>query len=248
MFPENLPALLAAFSDAQIQEWLTHAFYPMLAGILIIASLGVPIPEDVPLIASGIVLHQHPGVATWLGTIAVATTCILSGDMLLYTLGRRWGRTVFNHRSVSWLITPARMAWADRHFHRYGIWMVFFGRMVAGVRAVMCITAGVTRLPFHRFFLADLAGALVSVPTFIALGYAFAGALPTLRRYVLGAQGALLVVAIVVIGIVVFLKRKALRRAWIHTLASRRRHLARLARKPATPPSPPRPQQPAADA
>lgn len=224
---ESVPAILAAFSDAQIQEWLMQGFYPMLAGILIIASLGVPIPEDVPLIASGIVLHEHPAAATWFGTILVAMTCILSGDMFLYTLGRRWGRTVFNHRSVSWLITRERMEWADRHFHRYGGWMVFFGRMVAGVRAVMCITAGVTRFPFHRFLLADFGGALVSVPTFIALGYAFAGALPTLRRYLLGAQGALLIIAVVVAAILIYVKRKTLWRAWLHTLAARRRHLAR---------------------
>ncbi|MFO0840552.1 MAG: DedA family protein [Phycisphaerae bacterium] len=192
-------AMLAALSDDAVRAWMEHAFYPALLGILAVASLGLPIPEDVPLIAAGVILHTHPGVASWLGTIFVALLGIMSGDVFLYSAGRRWGRDVFKHRSVSWLITPVRLEAMSQRFHRNGTWMCFVGRFFVGIRAVMCITAGVTRFPFWRFFLADLGGALLSIPLFVGLGYAFAGMLPKLRHYMVGVNSGIAVVAALLI-------------------------------------------------
>lgn len=184
----SLASFMVLDATASLTGLLEHAFYPTLLLVFVIASLGVPIPEDVPLIAAGVLLRTHPGVATWTGTFLVAGVGIMSGDVILYALGRRWGRDVFAHRSVSWLITPARLESLSERFHRHGSWMVFFGRMFVGVRAAMCLTAGITRFPLPRFFLADLAGAALSIPVFVGLGYAFAGMLPTLRTYLANTQ------------------------------------------------------------
>lgn len=182
---------------------LEQAFYPLLFMIFVIASLGVPIPEDIPLIAAGVILRIHPGTASWTGTLLVSLIGIMSGDIILYTLGRRWGRDVFAHRSVAWLITPDRLASMSAKFARHGVWMVFVGRLFMGVRAVMCLTAGVTHFPFWKFLLADVAGAIVSIPLFVGLGYFFAHMLDTLREYIADVQIALLVAAVVAAAIIV---------------------------------------------
>jgi membrane protein DedA with SNARE-associated domain len=178
---------------------MQHAFYPVLLLVLLAASLGVPIPEDVPLIAAGVILSQHPGLATWTGTLLIALLGIMCGDVILYVLGGRWGPEVCQHRWVNWLITPARLERMSQRFNRYGMWMCFFGRFFMGVRAAMCITAGVTRLPFWRFVLADLAGALLSIPLFVWLGYWFASMVPTLRAYVHLTEWVLLAIALVIL-------------------------------------------------
>lgn len=189
-----LAALLGLASSAeQFSNFMAGAFYPALLGILIIASLGIPIPEDIPLIAAGVVLHEQPEIASWHGTILVALLGIMSGDIVLYSLGRRWGRDVVNHRSVNWIVTPERYTKVVEKFHQRGSWFVFFGRFVMGIRAAMCIVAGATHFPFWRFLLADLAGALLSAPLFIVLGYIFAESLPTLQRYVTDVQGIVLI-------------------------------------------------------
>ncbi len=180
---------------------MQQAFYPSLLSILVIASLGIPIPEDIPLVAAGVLLRTHPGIATWPGTVAVGLIGIMTGDLVLYTLGKHWGPGVVNHRRVRWMITPERFTRVSRHFRRHGTWFCFFGRFIVGVRAVMCMTAGATRFPYWRFFLADFAGALLSVPLFVFLGYWFAGMIPTLRVYLGGAQaiaigGGLVAVAV----------------------------------------------------
>jgi membrane protein DedA with SNARE-associated domain len=193
--------LLVAISllSWDLQGWMQHAFYPVLLLVLLTASLGVPIPEDVPLIAAGVILSHQPGPATWVGTLLTALLGIMCGDVVLYVLGGRWGPEVCQHHWVNWLITPARLERMTRQFNRYGMWMCFFGRFFMGVRAAMCITAGVTRLPFRRFLLADLAGALVSIPLFVWLGFWFANLVPLLRAYVHVIQWMLLAIALVIL-------------------------------------------------
>ena len=182
-----------------VQGLMQHAFYPVLLLVLVAASLGVPIPEDVPLIAAGVILSQQPGLATWTGTLLIALLGIMCGDVVLYVLGGRWGPEVCEHRWVNWLITPTRLERMTQRFNRYGMWMCFFGRFFMGVRAAMCITAGVTRLPFWRFVLADLAGALLSIPLFVWLGFWFASMVPTLKTYVHLTHWVLLAITLVIL-------------------------------------------------
>lgn len=177
-----------AISQSSMQQLLETAFYPALLLVFIIASLGIPIPEDIPLIAAGVILKTNPHVASWPGALLVSMIGIMSGDMILYNLGRKWGREVFAHRSVAWLITPRRLEIMTERFHSYGVWACFFGRFMVGVRAIMCLTAGVTRFPFWKFFLADFCGALLSVPFFIGLGYVFAHMLDSLKSYIAEVQ------------------------------------------------------------
>jgi hypothetical protein len=63
----------------------------------------------------------------------------------------------------------------------------------------MCITAGVTRFPFWRFLLADVAGAVISIPLFVWLGYWFANVIPTLTTYIHVVRWGMLAAALVIL-------------------------------------------------
>ncbi len=207
--------VLAVGQFGQVEDWMEQAFYPALLAILIVASLGVPIPEDVPLIVAGVLLRTHPTVASWHGTFIVAMIGIMSGDLVLYSLGRRWGSDVVSHRFVRWIITPARFTRISRRFHVLGTWFCFFGRFLVGVRAGMCLTAGATRFPYWRFFIADFAGALLSIPLFVFLGYWFAGMIPTLMHYLGRAEAIAWGVALVIaaVALLAYRARRKRRRA-----------------------------------
>jgi membrane protein DedA with SNARE-associated domain len=194
--------VVAMLAPEQVQSLLEQYFYAGLLGILVIASLGLPIPEDVPLIAAGVVLRLHPDTASWPLTLLTALVGIMSGDLVLYSIGRFWGRDVVKHKSVQWIITPERFAKAEAYFRRWGVWFCFFGRFIMGIRAVMCMVAGATHFPYWRFFLADFAGALLSVPLFVGLGYAFANALKELMSALAEVHGAAIIV--VVLGVAAF--------------------------------------------
>ena len=95
---------------------------------------------------------------------------ILVGDYCLYRIGRRIGDSAEAPGFVQKVLTPAAKEKVNGMFERFGSWAVFFGRFVAGIRAVVFLTAGMSRFPVWKFLLLDLLAALLSVPLWIYLG------------------------------------------------------------------------------
>ncbi len=235
----RLALLATLLISMSVQQWMLRAFYPVLLLLLVAASLGIPIPEDVPLIAAGVILAREPETATWGGTLLIALLGIMCGDVILYVLGKRWGPEVFSHRWVRRAITPKRFRRMTRLFNRYGMWMCFFARFFMGIRAAMCVTAGVTRLSFWRFLIADFAGALLSVPLFVWLGYWFANMIPTLKAYVHIVQLALVLLGLVACVVFFYrMKRARSEPAEMAEIALEEAGLTLAAPKPDTPPAP----------
>lgn len=224
--------LLASSWIPEMQAWLEGAYYPVLLGVFVIASLGVPIPEDVPLIAAGVLLASENPPGTWTGTLIVSLIGIMSGDTILYTIGRIWGRSVLRQRLVRKVVSPRLLRNAMKQFEKNGVWFCFFGRFFVGIRAAMCMSAGITRFPFWRFFLADLTGAVLSIPFFIGLGYLFANALPKLHAYLGWAKLGLIAAMILATAAVVlwlWRRHKRLQAARVRTRSLRVREQASVA-------------------
>jgi len=145
---------------------------------LFLAGFGLPIPEDVPLVFSGIMLSSpriqsvYGGFAgTLIMVVAVCYTAILTGDVVAHQLGSKVGPRLQHIRPFRWMITQRRMRLLNRWFHRYGNWTVFLGRLVAGVRWVMQFTSGVAGMPIRTFLFYDTLATFVTVPAWIAAGY-----------------------------------------------------------------------------
>src|SRR5262249_36641894 len=112
-------------------------------------------------------------------------------------------------RRRGWLVgaTPARLATMERLVARYGAAAVFVARFLPGLRFLAGPLAGVTNLPFPRFFAAHALGVLVFVPIIVGLGYTLGHAVGpyveqwrgTARQLGLVALAGLLVVTLVVI-------------------------------------------------
>ena len=59
--------------------------------MLFAASLGVPIPEELPIITAGILSSQM--VLRWWLALPVCFVGVVSGDVVLYWIGHHWGET-----------------------------------------------------------------------------------------------------------------------------------------------------------
>jgi len=146
--------------------------------LLFLAGCGLPLPEDIPLTFSGILLGFGPMQSAYGGVVnsailvgAVCYTSIITGDLVAYHLGKKYGRTLTRYRPFKWAMPERRIARLDRWFARFGSWTVFLGRMVAGIRFVTFVMAGMARMPLREFVLFDSLAALVTVPAWIILGY-----------------------------------------------------------------------------
>lgn len=160
--------------------------YPAIVAMIVVGSVGVPIPEDVPLITAG-VLAAYGGP----NLVAASAFCLLfivARDFLFFWLGRRYGLTLLQSRWGRRLV-PADLA--ERMTQRileHGIKLVVGGRFAVGVRTAIFFAAGVAAVPARRFLLADGLAALVSVPLWVGLGWLFAENLDKLEPIVRDAR------------------------------------------------------------
>ena len=160
---------LAVFSTEQVEGWFEWGGYFILFGLLFACGLGLPMPEDIPLLLAGYFIAQgkmNPVIAS-----AIAWLGIIGGDCVLYSFGRRYGLEITRVPFIGKHVTKERILRAEELFERWGIWVVAIGRMFAGIRGAMVVAAGAIRYNFIKFVIADGLAAIVSGGLFIWLGY-----------------------------------------------------------------------------
>lgn len=177
-------------------DWLTGYLeeftYIGIALALFVAGLGVPLPEDIPLIFGGVMAGAGK-INVWVH-FAISMAFILIGDSCLFFIGRKIGKASVGGGLAGRVLTPERREKVTSYFTRFGSWTVFFGRFVAGLRGAIFLTAGVVGFPFWRFLLLDFIAALVSVPVWIWLGWTFGENWHVIVETAKSAQGWVLAV------------------------------------------------------
>lgn len=137
---------------------------------LMICGAGLPLPEDITLVAGGVIAGL--GYANVHAMFALTMFGVLLGDCAIFLLGHHYGARMLKWRFVARILTPSRYAMVQQKFARYGNRMLFFGRFLPGMRTTIYVTAGMThRVSFLRFLLIDTLAALISVPIWVYLGY-----------------------------------------------------------------------------
>ena len=137
--------------------------------LLILGTLGLPFPEDTTLILSGFLMAQN--IIQSLPVFFIIYPTLLMTDFLLYWIGKKYGRRVVEHRIFHRIMSLNKLLKFERKFGKWGIWVVFFGRHLLGVRAQIFLAAGVMGMPARKFLLADALSALITMAMMIGIGY-----------------------------------------------------------------------------
>jgi len=140
--------------------------------VLLLCGLGLPLPEEVSLIGSGVLVHRDQ--VEFLPIVLVCAAAILIGDSVPFWLGRRYGLAAIKVRWVGRLLHPERFARIQQRFEDHGNWATFACRFFAGVRIPGYFVAGMMGMSYPRFLLLDAIGVAISVPISIWLGQIFA--------------------------------------------------------------------------
>ena len=172
-----------------ISAYIEHFTYAGLFAILVLCGLGLPMPEDVALLAGGFLAHK--GITRYPITLVVSLLGVIAGDNSLYFIGRGVGSNLLTYFGLKKTEAPIddSSSNVDRlhaFMHRHGHLAIFYARFFAGFRALVYLSAGSLGVPPSRFFLYDLAGAAISVPVVVTLGYLFGEQLEQIIRYIGG--------------------------------------------------------------
>ena len=136
----------------------------------------------------------------------------LSGDIVLYWVGHHWGERILDCAIVRRVLTPAREHALLEAYRRHAAKTVFTARHVMGLRAAAFLTAGIARVPFWKFILADGAAAAIGVPSGFLLAYFFTDQLSAILHDVHRVERWLTLLGLVALA------------TWIAVLAWRRSH------------------------
>ncbi|MFD6248705.1 DedA family protein [Streptomyces roseolus] len=149
-----------------VQEWLETipavAVYALVGVVIGLESLGIPLPGEIVLVSSALLASQHGDINPWvLGGCATAGAII--GDSIGYAIGRRGGRPLLARLGGKFPkhFSEANIALAERSFQKWGMWAVFFGRFIALLRIFAGPLAGVLKMPYWKFLVANVFGGIL---------------------------------------------------------------------------------------
>lgn len=159
---------------------------------------GVFVPGETLVIIGG--FYARIG-RLWLpGVAIVAVVGAVLGDNLGYWIGRRFGRGFLERHGRKLFITRERLEAAERYYARHGGKTVFLGRFIPVLRSVGFIVAGIAHMEWRRFFIYDVAGAVLWGTAHSLLGYGLGASYERWQKYLTPIGIGLAVVLLLLIG------------------------------------------------
>ena len=166
-------------------------------GIFILMALEstvLPIPSELVVIPAGYLAYQGKMSA---GLIFLAATLgSLAGAFVNYAFALWVGRPFLERYGRYFFVRPALLHKTDAFFARHGAISTFTGRLVPGIRHLISLPAGLTRMNPLAFALYTLLGAGLWSAVLIAMGWFIGGHetliqenLPLVTAAVLGFVG-----------------------------------------------------------
>ena len=150
-----------------MENWIIEVMntYGYIGIFLLIALENIfpPIPSEVILTFGGFMTTTTNLSVFWV--IIVSTIGSVAGAIILYGIGvllnvdrlerivDKWGHIL--------RITSKDIKKADDWFHRFGVWTIFFGRLVPLIRSLISIPAGMSRMNMGIFLLFTTIGTLI---------------------------------------------------------------------------------------
>jgi membrane protein DedA with SNARE-associated domain len=185
----------------------SYGYYAVFA-LIALESLGIPLPGESALIAAALYAGttHHLNIAA---LAAVAAAAAVIGDNAGYWIGKTGGRRLAERYGRYVRLTRTRLKVGRYLFARHGVKVVFIGRFVAVLRTYAAFLAGLSRMRWSRFLLANATGGVLWSGIYAFGAYALGSAASSIGSTITIAGWAVagvLTAATIVIG------RRSLRR------------------------------------
>jgi membrane protein DedA with SNARE-associated domain len=187
-------------STHTIDGWLSSYGYLVVFGLVLLESLGIPLPGETALIGAALYAGSTHRLEIW-WVIALAATGAILGDNIGYSIGRYGGARLLLRYGGKLRLHDGRIRIGIWIFRRHGAKVVFWGRFVSVVRTYAAFLAGTNRMQWGRFLFFNAAGGIVWSTIYGVAYYEFGSTLDRLSttfNIVLGTVGAVAVVAFLV--------------------------------------------------
>lgn len=186
--------------------------YAFLFGITYLENVFPPVPGDVALVVGGMLAG--------IGVVhlpVVVVLCVVSGAvgfMTVYAVGRKIGPALLDPERYRW-VPKEQLRRAQAGVSRHGRGIVLANRFLPGLRSVIGLAVGLSRMPVQSAFLLATLSAAVWSLLLCGLGYALGDNRAALA-HALGQVrigGLVLLIAVVLGGVGFYVRNKRRRKA-----------------------------------
>jgi membrane protein DedA with SNARE-associated domain len=197
-----------AFAE-YLQHIVARVGYPGVFLLVTLESTLVPVPSELVFPFAGYLASQ--GVFSLWVLLVINSLGAMLGSGIGYWIGAAGGKPLLLKYGKYLLIRKHDIEKTENWFKRHGKATIFFARLVPVIRHIISLPAGVARMPLRAFFLQTFLGATLWGSFLILLGYYLGEHWETvankLKRFDL-VFGALVVVAVLVVAVRWYAKRR----------------------------------------
>jgi membrane protein DedA with SNARE-associated domain len=154
--------------------------YTLLAAVCLAEALGFPLPSALAILTAGAVAAY--GKLYFYSVFGVAFLAMLSGDVLLYFMGRVSGWALLGFLCRLSANPESCILRSAEYFYRRGKQTLLFAKFIPGINTMSPPLAGSMKMRIGDFLQFDAVGACLYVGAYSAAGYFFSDALRALTR------------------------------------------------------------------
>ncbi|MBR2166359.1 MAG: DedA family protein [Paludibacteraceae bacterium] len=184
------------FVDNIIAWYSAHMNYASITALMAVESSFIPFPSEVVIPPAAFVAGQPESVLCATGNYTVDVLIIvlfgtlgaMIGAIINYGLSVWLGRLIIYKFADSkvghmCLLSSEKLEKAEAYFREKGNVSTFIGRFIPGIRQLISIPAGLSRMHFGAFLWWTFLGAFIWNCILAALGYVAAGQMDRIKEY-----------------------------------------------------------------
>ena len=152
-----------------IVEWVEQFGYIGIFIMMFLESTFFPFPSEVAMIPAGYLAAK--GDMNLIMAIVVGTLGSLMGALFNYYLAKKYGRKGVLRFGKYFFFTEEKLQKMEAFFVNHGSFSTFVARLIPGVRQLVSLPAGLSRMPLDKFALHTTLGAGIWVTILVLLGY-----------------------------------------------------------------------------
>jgi membrane protein DedA with SNARE-associated domain len=140
--------------------------------LMLLESSSLPVPSEVVLPFAGYLISAGFYHLSFELTVLVATIAAIIGSLIDYFAGLRGVQALVQRRVLDRVFfSMDQLEYAGKWFHKYGLFIVFFARLIPGLRTLISFPAGAARMDVRKFVALTTAGCLLWNSLLTYVGY-----------------------------------------------------------------------------
>ena len=182
--------------DNIITWYSAHMNYASITALMAVESSFIPFPSEVVIPPAAFVAGQPESVLCTTGNYPVDVLLIILFGTLGAMIGAiiNYGLSVWLGRLIIYkfadsrlghmcLLSSEKLQRAEEYFREKGNVSTFIGRFIPGIRQLISIPAGLSRMHFGSFLWWTFLGAFIWNCILAAIGYVAAGQMDRIKEY-----------------------------------------------------------------